>query len=205
MTVEEIWQRKSDEEVMAAATCLGDYTEVGQRIILLEMRRRGLAIAPLRPEPDVVSAKRHGGAPTALAPQTRTRWYIALAICVAVWLSGAYYLYDSYKTGDVEVRDGVRIVTRELDVDRNTGKVLGEKSFIESRQGTVLFLLTFGCGFVSVIFIALALSQKIRGLVLPPSAPPETQTTKKAKRPTSITVICVIGFLGALITVPLVF
>ena len=30
-------------------------------------------------------------------------------------------------------------------------------------------------------------------------------TAGKAKRPTSITVICVIGFIGALITVPLIF
>jgi hypothetical protein len=32
-----------------------------------------------------------------------------------------------------------------------------------------------------------------------------SETTEKAKRPTSITVICVIGFIGALITVPLIF
>jgi hypothetical protein len=31
------------------------------------------------------------------------------------------------------------------------------------------------------------------------------ETTEKAKRPTSITVICVLGFIGALITVPLIF
>lgn len=32
-----------------------------------------------------------------------------------------------------------------------------------------------------------------------------SDTTEKTKRPTSITVICVIGFLGALIAVPLIF
>jgi hypothetical protein len=31
------------------------------------------------------------------------------------------------------------------------------------------------------------------------------ETTEKAKRPTSITVICVIGFVGALISLPLIF
>ena len=31
------------------------------------------------------------------------------------------------------------------------------------------------------------------------------ETTEKAKRPTSITVICIIGFIGVLITVPLIF
>jgi hypothetical protein len=32
-----------------------------------------------------------------------------------------------------------------------------------------------------------------------------SETTEKVKRPISITVICIIGFIGALITVPLVF
>ena len=31
------------------------------------------------------------------------------------------------------------------------------------------------------------------------------ETSEKAKRPTSITVICVLGFIGALFTVPLIF
>jgi hypothetical protein len=31
------------------------------------------------------------------------------------------------------------------------------------------------------------------------------ETPEKAKRPTSITVICVIGFLGALVSLPLIF
>ena len=31
------------------------------------------------------------------------------------------------------------------------------------------------------------------------------ETTEKAKRPTSITVICVLGFVGVLIVVPLIF
>ena len=31
------------------------------------------------------------------------------------------------------------------------------------------------------------------------------ETSEKAKRPTSITVICVVGFIGALIAVPLIF
>ncbi|MGB3493606.1 MAG: hypothetical protein WBA57_12815 [Elainellaceae cyanobacterium] len=30
-------------------------------------------------------------------------------------------------------------------------------------------------------------------------------TAKKGKRPTSITVVCIIGFIGALLTVPLIF
>lgn len=42
--IEETWRRKSDEEVLAAAEQLADYTEVGQRIILAEMRKRGIAV-----------------------------------------------------------------------------------------------------------------------------------------------------------------
>ena len=31
------------------------------------------------------------------------------------------------------------------------------------------------------------------------------ETSEKAKRPTSITVICVVGFIGALLAIPLIF
>lgn len=40
MTPEEIWRRKSDEELVAASTHLGEYTDAGQRIILAELQRR---------------------------------------------------------------------------------------------------------------------------------------------------------------------
>ena len=43
MTLEELWGRKSDEELLVASTRLAEYTESGQRIILGEMRRRNLA------------------------------------------------------------------------------------------------------------------------------------------------------------------
>jgi Domain of unknown function (DUF4234) len=46
MTPEEIWRRKSDEELLAADVRLSEYTELGQRIIVAEMERRGLSNSP---------------------------------------------------------------------------------------------------------------------------------------------------------------
>ena len=43
MTPEEIWRRKTDEELLAASTRLVEYTEQGQHVILDEIRRRELA------------------------------------------------------------------------------------------------------------------------------------------------------------------
>ena len=40
MTPEEIWQRKSAEELLAASTRPGEYTEIGQQIIRAEIQRR---------------------------------------------------------------------------------------------------------------------------------------------------------------------
>ncbi len=45
--VEEIWRRKSDDEVAKAGGCLSDYTEEGQAAIRAELRRRGLPEPPL--------------------------------------------------------------------------------------------------------------------------------------------------------------
>ena len=42
---EEIWHRKTDEEILAAASVLADYTDEGQRIILTEAGRRGINVA----------------------------------------------------------------------------------------------------------------------------------------------------------------
>jgi len=44
---EEIWRRKTDGQVLEAASSLDDYTEEGRRIILSEADRRGLNVAPL--------------------------------------------------------------------------------------------------------------------------------------------------------------
>jgi hypothetical protein len=42
ITAEELWRSKSDEELVLAARELGDYTEVGRRIILAELASRQL-------------------------------------------------------------------------------------------------------------------------------------------------------------------
>src|SRR5205085_12261038 len=43
MTPEEIWRRKSDEELLAANVRLSEYSELGRQIIVAEMDRRGLS------------------------------------------------------------------------------------------------------------------------------------------------------------------
>jgi len=44
---EQIWRRKSDDEVIAAVASLADYTDEGQQIIVAEARRRGLNTEPI--------------------------------------------------------------------------------------------------------------------------------------------------------------
>jgi len=79
---------------------------------------------------------------------------VAIVICAAVWIAGVFYLYRSYKAGDVRVRGGVVTVARELDVDRH-GNVLGEKNFVEAKSAQ-LALLTLACGGVGLVFIVRA-------------------------------------------------
>jgi hypothetical protein len=43
MTPEEVWRRKSDDDLLAARATLHEYTEAGQRIVLAEIERRGLS------------------------------------------------------------------------------------------------------------------------------------------------------------------
>ena len=64
MTPEEMWRRKSDEDLLAASTRLTEYTESGQRIILAEIRRRDLALTT------VVSTDRVGSVDTELGAVT---------------------------------------------------------------------------------------------------------------------------------------
>jgi len=40
VTTEDVWRRKSDEDLLAAASRLGEYTETGQHAILAELQRR---------------------------------------------------------------------------------------------------------------------------------------------------------------------
>jgi hypothetical protein len=89
----------------------------------------------------------------------KAQMIIAIVICAVVWIAGVYYLYDSYKTGDVRVSGNIVTVAREMDVDRN-GKVLGEKNFVEAKSAP-LALLSLACGVVGLIFI-------VRGFTGPP-------------------------------------
>ena len=46
MNSEEIWRRKTDEEVAAAGAVLAEYSEHGEAVIRAEMRRRGIPEPP---------------------------------------------------------------------------------------------------------------------------------------------------------------
>jgi hypothetical protein len=46
-TAQDVWRRKSDDEVVAAAAALDDYTDEGRAIILAEATRRHLNVVPL--------------------------------------------------------------------------------------------------------------------------------------------------------------
>lgn len=81
----------------------------------------------------------------------KVQMIIAIVICAVVWIGGVYYLYDSYKTGDVRVSGNIVTVAREMDV--RDGKVVGEKNFVEAKAGQVA-LLSIACGVVGLIFIA---------------------------------------------------
>jgi hypothetical protein len=57
MTPEEVWRRKSDEEVEAAGAQLNEYIEEGERIIRAEMHRRGVQQPGPITRPDVSSVR----------------------------------------------------------------------------------------------------------------------------------------------------
>ena len=46
MTLEGIWQQKSDRELEFAALVISDYTEEVQEVIRVEIQRRGLTEPP---------------------------------------------------------------------------------------------------------------------------------------------------------------
>jgi hypothetical protein len=49
LTLEEIWQQKSDRELEFAARVISDYTEEAQEVIRAEIQRRGLTEPPQLP------------------------------------------------------------------------------------------------------------------------------------------------------------
>ena len=49
MTLEEIWQQKSNREIEFAAIVISDYTEETQEVIRVEIQRRGLTEPPQLP------------------------------------------------------------------------------------------------------------------------------------------------------------
>lgn len=71
MNPEEIWCRKTDDEVVSAATHLDQYTASGQDIIKAEMQRRGLALPSGDDQPRV----------------STSRYFVAVLACAAIVLA----------------------------------------------------------------------------------------------------------------------
>jgi hypothetical protein len=81
MTPEEVWRRKSDQEVFAAVQSLSEYTEAAQKVILAEAARRrpmwicGGCIEPNEDEFDTCwkcGSSREGVPPSAASPKDVT-------------------------------------------------------------------------------------------------------------------------------------
>ena len=84
MTPEEIWRRKSDEELVAASTRLGEYTAAGQRIILAELQRRhesGL-------QSEILSEAEASNANDARRSYLARLWQGGVSLPVAYWAWG---------------------------------------------------------------------------------------------------------------------
>ena len=66
---EEIWRRKTDDEVAAAAQTIDEYTDEGRRVILAEVQRRGIPEPILAGRPD-----EHPRTSKEVATATKSRW-----------------------------------------------------------------------------------------------------------------------------------
>ena len=92
MSAEEIWRRKSDEDVGDAATRLGEYTEAGQRVILAELQRRREAGALIEVDAPIDDA-RGDAARHAPAPPFATREWFGFLWRGNIPLAKTYWVY----------------------------------------------------------------------------------------------------------------
>ena len=86
----------------------------------------------------------------------KTRAIVVFVLSLVVWIPSAIYLHRSYEAGNVERHGYIVEVTREVNVDRRTGRTLGPKSFLEARQGKKLILLTLFLLTANAVLIARA-------------------------------------------------
>ena len=123
-TAEDVWRRKTDAEVTAAAAKLGDYTEVGQQIIRDELDRRQLPIT----EEDV----RVGEEAAAIARRWRGIGYIALGNIVS-------YVFDLLSLTDSDLVYGlVGLVAGGLQLYGVFALITGWRARPASSNGEVL-------------------------------------------------------------------
>ena len=93
MTPEDIWRRKSDDDVIVALMNLGEYTQVGQRVIRLEAARRGLEVTPLPAYPPSSSQVRQPDGTTEIGDPPPDPG-IFLVVCTG--LCGVWCLFLAY-------------------------------------------------------------------------------------------------------------
>lgn len=85
---------------------------------------------------------------------------VVFVLSLAVWIPSFIYLHNSYQTGNVEKHGNMVMVTRELNVDRRTGRPLGPESFLEARQGAKLILLTLVLAIVNAVVLVRSTRRK---------------------------------------------
>ena len=104
-----MWRAKTDDEILAAARTLADYTEEGERFIRAELRRRGLP----EPEPPVgkcphcgraISADYRGycgecGESVTPEPRPAAEWVVATT---STWLHDALFLKSVLESAGIE-------------------------------------------------------------------------------------------------------
>jgi hypothetical protein len=86
--IERIWRDKSDDDLIEAASQLGDYTPEGQRVIRSELKRRGLE----DPIEQVGEAALEATSEDAPPPRECSECRVALRYLGASALSGAAHL-----------------------------------------------------------------------------------------------------------------
>src|SRR5690349_632945 len=115
---EEVWQRKSDEEILEASARLEEYTDQGREIILAEAANRGLDVSPLveagsrlrKALPEATSTNRCAYCDTRVL--FRGIQQGALKFCNADCQSQAVLLSASHQLPDETVREVVHAVHR---------------------------------------------------------------------------------------------
>jgi hypothetical protein len=96
----ELWQRKSDRDILDAVARFHEYTEVGQAILRDEMQRRGLGVAGDLAETALADAPA-AATPSLSMPHMRffevgTQKFVVMSLCTFGGYS-LYWFYENWK------------------------------------------------------------------------------------------------------------